>query len=134
MKRESEIEATIERSLRGQVRAPLLDSKFDAKVWARIESEAHPAIPVVPARSAVVKVGRWLNVINVVGLAASAVIASFFGAQLLAGADIAISLPEISTAATERVMMEMSLYIAGAAILFGQWFTPWGRRLRDELN
>ena len=134
MKRKSEIEATLDRSLRSQVKAPLLDSKFDAKVWARIESQARPAASVVPATRGVVKAGRWLNIINVVGLTAAAVFVSFFGAQMLAGADIAISLPQISTAATERIVMQTSNFIAGAAILFGLWFTPWGRRLRAELS
>jgi hypothetical protein len=134
MKPKSEIEATLERSLRSQVKVPPLDGKFDTKVWARIESEARPAISVVRSTGAVVKFGRWLNIINVVGLATAAVFVSFFGAQMLAGADIAISLPEISTAATERIIMNMSGSIAGAAILFGLWFTPWGRRLRAELS
>jgi hypothetical protein len=134
MKRKSEIEATLERSLRSQVKTPPLDSNFDAKVWARIESAAQPAISVVPAMGAVLKAGRWLNILNVAGLAAAAVFVSFFGAQMLAGADIAISLPEISTAATERIVMETGNFIAGAAILFGLWFTPWGRRLRAELS
>jgi hypothetical protein len=134
MKRKTEIEAALERSLRNQVNVPPLDGRFDAKVWARIESQARPASAVVTAPGAVVKAGRWLNIINVVGLLTVTIFVSFLGAQMLAGADVAISLPQISTADTERFMMEMSGSIAGAAILFGLWFTPWGRRLREELS
>ena len=133
MKHKLEIEAALERSLRSQLKTPPLDSRFDAKVWARIEAEARPASSAVPVTRAVVRAGRWLNVINVVGLATVAVFVCIFGAQKLAGAGIVISLPEISTVTTERIMMEMSGFIAGAAMLFGLWFTPWGRRLREEL-
>lgn len=134
MKRKTEIEAALERSLRNQVKVPPLDGRFDAKVWARIESEARPASAVAAAPGAVMKAGRWLNIINVVGLLTVTIFVSILGAQMLAGADITISLPEVSTAATERLVMEMSGAISGAAILFGLWFTPWGRRLRQELS
>ena len=134
MKHKTEIEAALERSLRARVKAPPLDSKFDAKVWARIEAHARPATVGVPWSRAVVKAGRWLHIINIAGLASAAIFVSFFGAQMLSGLDIAVSLPEISSGAGAGFVTQMSLGIGGAAILFGFWNTPWGRRLREELS
>jgi hypothetical protein len=135
MKRKIEIEAALERSLRNQVNVPRLDGRFDAKVWERIGAEeSRRAVTSASTPGAVLRAGRWLNIINVVGLAGVAIFASFFGAQMLAGVDLQVSLPEISAAAGGKFMDEMSLAIAGAAILVGFWFTPWGRRVRAELS
>jgi hypothetical protein len=133
MNRRTRIEIALERSLRNQVKAPPLDRRFDAKVWERIEAQATPAKVAQPASRIVVKAGRWLNIANVIGMIIVAGFVSFLGAPMLEGADLAISLPPISAADADRVMMVMSMSIAGAAVLFGLWFTPWGRRIRDEL-
>lgn len=135
MKRKTEIEATLDRSLRSQVNVPRLDSRFDAAVWARIEEEgSRRASSALQAPVAVPKVARLLQIINVVGLASVAILASFYGAQTLAGADIAISMPKFSAPTIERIAMTTSAGVAGASMIFGLMFTPWGRRLRDELS
>jgi hypothetical protein len=133
MKRNMEIEAALERSLRAQVNAPQLDRKFDAKVWARIEAEARPVAARVPVSRAVVKAGRWLDVINILSLASAAIFVSFFGARMFAGADISVTLPEFSPTVNADLITQLSLCLAGAAVLFGFWNAPWSRRLRDEL-
>jgi hypothetical protein len=133
MKRNTEIEATLERSLRAQVKVPRLDRRFDAKVWARIEAEAHPVAARVPVSRAVVKAGRWLNVVNIASLASAAIFVSFFCARMLADADISMTLPEFSPAMSAELITRLSLGLAGAAVVFGFWNTPWIRRLRDEL-
>ena len=52
-----QIEARLERSLRNQVRAPKLDGRFDAAVWARIESEKSAAASVgLPVKSSASRV------------------------------------------------------------------------------
>ena len=134
MKRKTEIEATLDRSLRSQVPLPKLDSRFDAAVWARIEAEESRSAPAA-ARAPAASPGsaRWLQIVNVVGIGSLAIFGIFFGAQILAGADVAISMPEFSAAAIERFAMTTSMGIAGASLIFGLLFTPWGRRLRDEL-
>jgi hypothetical protein len=132
MKRNSQIEATLERSLRTQVKAPRLDSKFDAQVWARIEAEARPVATRVPVSHAVVKAGRWLNVINIASLASVAIFVSFFGARMLAAADISLTVPEFAPTVNVEIVTQLSLALAGAAVLSGFWNTPWIRRLRDE--
>jgi negative regulator of sigma E activity len=136
MKRKLEVEATLERSLRKQVSVPLLDRSFDAKVWARIEAEeSRNTVSTMraPAR-AIPKTARWLYIINVLGLASAAIVACAFGAQMFAGVDTTISLPEISQATRERILPLMSQGFAGVALVFGLMYTPWGRRLREELN
>lgn len=135
MKRKIEIEATLDRSLRRQVKVPTLDSRFDAAVWARIEAEESRRAPAaLPAPAVIPRSARWLWIVNVVGVGGLAIFASFFGAQMLAGADVAISMPEISAAQGELILNVMSMSIAGASLLFGLLFTPWGQRLRDELS
>jgi len=135
MNRKTEIESTLDRSLRAQVKVPVLDRKFDAAVWARIEAEeSRQASAAVPVPAAVARTARWLQILNVVGLSSVAIFASFYGAQMLASADFAMSMPEFSAAAIEQFTMTMSMGAAGASLIFGLLFTPWGRRLRDELS
>jgi hypothetical protein len=80
-----------------------------------------------------VKAGRWLNVINVASLASAAIFVSFFCARMFADADISVTLPEFSATVNAEIATQLSLGLAGAAVLFGFWHTPWIRRLRDEL-
>jgi hypothetical protein len=136
MKHKADIEAALERSLREQLNVPRLDARFDAAVWARIEAEesrrAAPAAQI-PAR-ATASTARWLNIINVIGLASVAIFFCAFGAQLLADMDVSFSLPQIPAATAERILADASTVIATVAVAFGFMFTPWGRRLREELG
>jgi hypothetical protein len=134
MKRKTEIEATLDRSLRNQVKVPRLNGRFDAAVWARIESEEpRRATAALPVRAAASRSARWLSIFNALGLASVAIFGSFYAAQMLAGENTAISLPEFSATTIERIAMALSFAIAGISMIFGVLFTPWGRRLRDEL-
>jgi hypothetical protein len=136
VKNKSQIEATLERSLRGQVVVPRLGRKFDAAVWARIEAEegrsASPAMQVGESPTPVV--ARWLNVINIVGLGSVAIFLCVMGWQTLSGMDISESLPEISAATRDRILVSGSTIIAAVAVAFGLMFTPLGRRVRDEFG
>jgi hypothetical protein len=134
MKRKSEIEVALERSLRKQVSVPRLNSKFDAAVWARIEAAETRAPAQMQVLTATPKAARWLYVLNVVGLASVAIFVSLFGAQMLAGMQIDLSMPELSAAAGERVAPVVSMSIAGAALVLGLMYTPIGRRLRAEFS
>jgi hypothetical protein len=134
MKDKSRIEASLERSLRKQVVIPRLDRKFDAGVWARIEAESTRG--VAPARTPVAasSTARWLNIINIVGIASVVLFLYFFGWQSFSGMDISQSLPEFS-AATRASILENSMWVVSTlAVAFGLMFTPWGRRLRDEFG
>lgn len=136
MKTKSQIEAALERSLRKQVVVPRLDRKFDAGVWARIETEqtrvAAPAMPVsVNSASAA---ARWLNMINILGLASVTIFLGVYGWQMFSGMDISESLPEISAATRESILMSGSTIIATLAVAIGLMFTPLGRKLRDEFG
>jgi len=135
MSRKTEIETTLERSLRAQVKVPVLGRRFDAGVWARIEAEESRRAPAT-LRAAEVAPGtaRWMQVINLVVLGGAAVFALFLGAQMLAGSDVASPTAEFSPEIIERITLTMSSTIAGAALIFGLMFTPWVRRLRDELS
>ena len=104
MKDKSQIEAALERSLRKQVTVPRLDRKFDAGVWARIEAdEARSAAPALQASvNSTPATARWLNVINILGLASVTIFLCVFGWQMFSGMDISESLPEISAATREQ--------------------------------
>jgi hypothetical protein len=136
MKDKSQIEAGLERSLRKQVTVPRLGRKFDAGVWARIDAEeARRAAPAMQlSGNSTPATARWLYVINILGLASVTIFLCVFGWQMLSGLDISESLPEISVATRERILMSGSTVIAAVAVAFGLMFTPWGRRVRDEFG
>jgi len=77
---------------------------------------------------------RWLYVINILGLASVAIFLCVFGWRMLSGIDISESLPEISAATRESILMNGSTIIATVALAIGFLFTPWGRRVRDEFG
>jgi len=136
MKDKSQIEAGLERSLRKQVTVPRLDRKFDAGVWARIEAdESRSTAPALQApENSPPTAARLLNMLNILGLATVAIFLCVFGWQMLSGLDISESLPEISVATRERILMSGSTVIAAVAVAFGLLFTPLGRRVRDEFG
>jgi hypothetical protein len=136
MKDKTQIEATLERSLRKQVKVPRLDSRFDAAVWARIEAqESRSAAPArqMPASEAS-PTARWLYWINIVALGAAAIFLCIFGAQMLAGVDVSAMLPEISVASRDRILRDSCTVISTVAVAIGLLFTPLGQRLREELG
>ena len=126
----SEIEARLERSLRNQVRAPKLDGRFDAAVWAQIESaKASAAAPVMPAKSAA---SRWLFAINVVGALVAVALVIMFGSQAFTGAEVSVALPQVSHGFVERAVLAMVWPVTIIALGYGMTFTSLGRRLRAE--
>ena len=131
MKANPEIEAILERSLRKQVKVRQLDKSFDAGVWARIEAEeSRSAAPARPASSS--SVGRWLFVLNAVGIAAVCVFLGVFLFQWLAGVQVDTTVPVSSFEVSDQTATVWATGIAGAALLAGLLYTPWGSRLRDE--
>ena len=134
MKSNPEIEAILERSLRRQVNAPRLGKSFDTSVWARIEAEeskttAHTAVRSPSASRA----GRWIFIVNSLGIACVAVFLCVFLFRWLAGVQVESSIPDLSLQISDQNASAWSTGIAGAALLFGFLYTPWGRRLREEL-
>jgi hypothetical protein len=134
MKRRPEIEIALEKSLRSQVKVPRLDERFDAAVWARIETAESRATSASAVPVGSLTAARWLTIINFLGLAVVALMVWAYGAQMFAGADFIASFTELSAASRERIVSGASLGIAAAAVLFGFMYTPWGRRLRQELG
>jgi hypothetical protein len=133
MKRNLEIEAVLERSLRKQVSVRQLDESFDAAVWARIEAEeSKAAAPRAVRPAAPSGAGRWLSIVNALGIVSVAVVLCVYGFQWLGGLRLEGSLPDFSPVISERNAVQWSTGIAGAALLFAFLYTPWGRRLRDE--
>jgi len=133
MTRKSSVEARLERSLRNQVRAPRLDGRFDAAVWARIEAEqVKMAAPVVPsARSAA---SRWIFASNVVGGLVTVALVIYFGIQSFLAEGVSLAVPEVSTGLVERLVSTLSWPVTIVALSVGLMFTPLGRRLRAELG
>jgi hypothetical protein len=128
--KQSEIEARLERSLRNQVRAPRLDGRFDAAVWARIESaKAMAATPALPAKS---PASRWLFAINVVGAMVAAALVAMFGLQAFAGIEVNVAMPAVSPGFVESAVTAMIWPVTIIALGTGLMFTSLGRRLRAE--
>jgi|SRR5688572_11605717 len=125
-----EIEARLERSLRNQVRAPKLDGRFDAAVWARIESAS--ATAAVPAAGRRTGASRWLFLSNVIGVVVAIVLVGFFGVQSLSGVELYVALPQVSSGLVERVVTAIIWPVTGISIAVGMMFTSFGRRLRSE--
>ncbi len=131
MNRKTEIEARLDRSLKNQIRAPRLDRRFDAAVWSRIDG-ASAVAPV--ARASRTGAARWLFVSNVVGAIVAIALMGYFGAQVLMGSELSVSLPlpQVPPGFFERVVVMMAWPVTGLALAFGLMFTSLGRRLRSE--
>ncbi len=134
MKSNPEIEAILERSLRRQVNVPRLDESFDAAVWARIEAEESKSGARIAVRApAASRAGRWIFIVNSLGIACVAVFLCVFLFRWLAGVQVEATIPDLSFQLSDQRASAWSTGIAGATLLFGFLYTPWGRRLREEL-
>jgi hypothetical protein len=136
MTRKLDIEANLDRSLANQVKAPRLDRRFDASVWARIEAaQQHATNPVIenakPRSSA-----RWLFVINVIGVAVAVALVLIFGMHPFADITVTVNVPapEVSAATQAQILGYAAQAITVASVAFGLLFTPIGRRLRSEFT
>jgi hypothetical protein len=124
------IEARLERSLRNQVKAPRLEKRFDAAVWARIDAQKSPA-PRAPSTSP-----NWWFVFNGIGIGVAFVLLCVFGLQSLSGLEPQVALPEVAVPAAtmEQFVIIAAQAITIGALVFGLMFTPLGRRLRAEFS
>jgi hypothetical protein len=134
MTRKLYIEAKLDRSLANQVKAPRLDHRFDALVWARIETADQRATNPVQVRAKSPSSARWLLVINVIGVAVAALLVVIFGMQSFNEVSVALPTPEVSVATREQVFRIAAQSITIVSVVFGLMFTPLGRRLRAELT
>ena len=127
-----EVEARLHRSLSNQVRAPQLDRRFDANVWARIEAQEQTqtltAQPVTRRSSA----EKWLLASNVIGLVVAAALVLIFGLRMFSG--IEVSVPNISAAQGKQIADLVTYGFTTASIVFGLMYTPLGRWLRSEFT
>lgn len=126
------IEARLERSLRHQIKAPRLQKRFDAAVWARIEAETK-RVPAPPQQST-----NWLLVLNGIGVGVALVLIAVFGTQSLSGIEANVAIPAVSMQVAPATMDLIWKYaiqsVTVVAIGFGLMFTPPGRRARQELR
>jgi hypothetical protein len=127
-------EARLERSLRHQIRAPKLDGRFDAAVWARIEMETVKAAvsgdPRVRGAAS-----RWMFFSNVVGALVSVALVIYFGAQAFMGEGMSsLPVPDVSPGLVERIITSLTWPVTIAALCVGVMFTPLGRKLRAEFG
>jgi hypothetical protein len=125
-----EIEARLHRSLINQVRAPRLDPRFDAGVWARIEAEASARALGPQPVMLKSKAEQWLVASNVIGLVVAAALVLFFGLRMFSG--IEVSVPNIPAAKSQQIADLVTWVVTIASLVFGLMFTPLGRRLRSE--
>ena len=138
-----DIEARLDRSLRRQVQAPRLDTRFDAAVWARIAQEdaraAQPSVQAAPSRA--VRASRWFALVNVIGIAATLGVAIYFALGSFGGIEppalnvgLDVSLPSIANETADRAVDVLGYVLGGVALAFGLSFTALGRRLRSALS
>jgi len=127
----AEIEARLERSLTRQVRAPRLDGRFDAGVWARIEAERNAAARIAP-RSSVA--ASWLRASNVAGLIVAGILVAYFGLRMLSGIELEMPAPIRSMQLDAATQRQLGWAIAAAALVFGFMLTPMGRRVRGMFS
>ena len=140
MTRKHDIEARLDRALEKQIAVPPLDGRFDAAVWARIDAErarsTNPGLPLALAHTS--RVSRWLSISNALGIAVAVALALYFGAQMLNGFEMNISvdipLPALPAVDETRVMTTGGYIVGLAAIAFGLAFTSLGRRVRSSLT
>jgi hypothetical protein len=134
MNRKLEIEARLERSLRGQVRAPRLDGNFDAAVWSRIAAEEKKYLPVPAARP----LPGWLVAGNIVGILVTAAVVIIYGVNALNGLNLDLELSTdiagVSPRQRQVLIQVIAWSLAGAALTYGLMFTRIGRRLRAEFG
>jgi len=134
MTRKLDIEANLDRSLANQVKAPRLDRRFDAAVWARIEAVEQRATNPVQVRSKALSSARWLFVINVIGVAIAAVLVVVFGLKSFSEVSVNLPMPEVSAATGAEILKFAAQAVTIVSLVFGLLFTPIGRRLRAELT
>jgi hypothetical protein len=135
MKTKLEIEANLHRSLSNQVKAPRLDRRFDAAVWARIEAAGQGATPPV-VDTVRPSSARWMLAINAIGIAIAAVLVVAFGFQSFNEVSVSVTLPtpEMSAATADHIRQIAVQAVTIVSVVFGLMFTPLGRRLRAELT
>jgi len=134
MKKQSEIEATLERSLRKQVNAPRLDRSFNAAVFARIAAEEQRATNPVTERVQLPSSARWLFVSNLIGVAVAMVLVVNFGMQYFSEVSVAVPAPQVSAATSAEIAKLAGWAVTGVSLVFGLMFTPLGRKLRAEFT
>jgi hypothetical protein len=134
MKTKLHIEANLDRSLANQVKAPRLDRRFDAAVWARIQAAEQRATRPVLDRAKAPSSARWLLVTNVIGVTVAALLVVIFGLQSFAEVSVSLPTPEVSAATSAHIFKIAAQAITLVSVVFGLLFTPLGRRLRAELS
>lgn len=129
-----EIEARLERSLAKQVPVAKLDRRFDAAVWARIETESS-ASRVAPATARKSAAERWMFASNVIGFTVTALLVLYFGARMFTGIEVELPvMPSLSPDQSSATQGLVEWGIAIGAIAFGVMLTPLGRRLRSQIS
>jgi hypothetical protein len=147
MNGKQDIQARLDRSLEHQIKAPRLDRRFDAAVWARIAAAESPATnPAATAESPravrAVRASRWLAITNSIGITVTLVIAAYFGLRTFGGIDTSVNLdlgvpmtmPVIPEAMVTQIVAVLGQVLGVAALAFGLSFTSFGRRIRASFS
>jgi hypothetical protein len=143
-----EIEARLDRSLENQIKVPTLDRRFDAAVWARIESaESRATNPRELAVwdgmfAAPSRVSRWLAVSNGIGAAVAVALVIYFALKVFAVPAVTLNLevtanlplPQMSEAMTAQIISVLGYVLGFVTLAFGIALTSYGRRLRSSFN
>jgi len=130
-----DIETRVDRSLQTQLKAPRLDGRFDSAVWERIAAQEQRPTNPVQERS-MSSAARWLFVVNIIGVAVTALLVVIFGLHSFTDASVNLNLPtpEVSAATGDQILKIAAQAITLVSVIFGLLFTPLGRRLRAELT
>jgi len=144
MNRKQVIEARLDRSLGNQIKAPRLDQRFDAAVFARIAAEeakaTNPAVAAEPSRA--VRASRWLAITNSIGITVTLGIAAYFAlrtfggieAPVNLGVNVPFSMPVIPDGMAAQIVAVLGQVLGLAALALGVSLTPFGRRVRSVFS
>jgi hypothetical protein len=134
MTRKLDIEARLDRSLANQVKAPRLERRFDAAVWARIEAAERRATNPVLNPAGAQSSARWLFVINVIGVSVAVLLVIIFGLNSFTDVTVNMPMPQVSEAAQVQIFKIAAHALTIVSVVVGLLFTPIGRRLRAEFT
>src|SRR3954451_10466239 len=129
-----DIEARLGRSLENQIKAPRLDARFDAAVWARIaaaESRATNSRSVVAhypdelIGTPRARATRWLAISNAIGATVVVALLAYFGLSMFSGVNVSVEVPvnvqvpQVPDAMVEQIIGVLGYVLGLATLAYG---------------
>ena len=144
-----DIEARLDRSLENQIKAPQMERRFHAAVWARIEAVESRATNPSSASVAVLdelaatprgNATRWLAISNGIGATVVVALLVYFGFKMFTGVDVSVEVPanvqvpQIPQAMVDQIVGVLGYVLGLATLVYGIGLTSLGRRVRASFS